>query len=79
MNEFRSVLLRLSQFEANLYHGIPHPCRSSTASWLKRLTRSRTSTRALFGTPVEVQIGGVQQREHARAGAYLRDALHSQS
>jgi ABC-type long-subunit fatty acid transport system fused permease/ATPase subunit len=32
VNEFRSVLVRLRQFEANLYNGVPHPSRTATSS-----------------------------------------------
>jgi ABC-type long-subunit fatty acid transport system fused permease/ATPase subunit len=49
INEFRSVLVRLRQFERNIYRGIPHPSRDS--SW--PLSRH---TRAIFGQPVDVEI-----------------------
>jgi peptide/bleomycin uptake transporter len=32
VNEFRSVLVRLREFEANLYRGVPHPRRTAVSS-----------------------------------------------
>jgi len=32
INEFRSVIVRLRQFEANLYNGVPHPSRTKAPS-----------------------------------------------
>jgi peptide/bleomycin uptake transporter len=57
VNEFRSVLVRLRQFEANLYKGVPHPC----------LTRTRVRQ---FGVLAEVALTEVESsaavdvREH---------------
>lgn len=55
VNEFRSVLLRLGQFERNLYFGVPHPHRRDAASWFKRVAKTKTNARALFGLPIEMQ------------------------
>lgn len=45
INEFRSVVLRLGQFEANIFHGTPHPSRNGTA------TRARSGTRVMRALP----------------------------
>jgi peptide/bleomycin uptake transporter len=50
INEFRSVLIRLRQYESNVYQNIPHPSRRG----LPRAFRSRT--RAVFGPPVDVEV-----------------------
>ena len=53
VNEFRSVLRRLCEFERNLYHGIPHPSRS-LRSLRSGSSPFSTSARALFGPPIDV-------------------------
>ena len=53
VNEFRSVLRRLRQYERNVYYGIPHPSRRSERGFFKRTVRSSTRARALFGPPEE--------------------------
>ena len=50
INEFRSVLVRLRQFERNVYRNIPHPSRRES-SW-----PMNTRTHAIFGPPVDVEI-----------------------
>lgn len=48
INEFRSVIVRLRQFELNIYNGVPHPTRTSTRSCLPN--------RSLPSEVVEVEI-----------------------
>lgn len=50
VNEFRSVLVRLRQFERNVYRNIPHPSRRDSSWPLGR------HTRAMFGRPIDVEI-----------------------
>lgn len=50
INEFRSVLVRLRQFERNIFLGVPHPSRQTTWTPILRTTRM-TNTR--FGSPTE--------------------------
>lgn len=50
INEFRSVLVRLRQFERNVYRNIPHPSRRESSWPLGR------HTRAIFGLPIDVEI-----------------------
>jgi peptide/bleomycin uptake transporter len=50
VNEFRSVLVRLRQFERNVYRNIPHPSRRDSSWPLGR------HTRAMFGPPMDVEI-----------------------
>ena len=50
VNEFCSVLVRLRQFERNIYNGIPHPSRRESSWPLGR------HTRAIFGLPIDVEI-----------------------
>jgi len=50
INEYRSVLVRLRQFERNVYRNIPHPSRRESSWPLGR------HTRAIFGLPIDVEI-----------------------
>lgn len=50
INEFRSVLVRLRQFEKNVFFGVPHPSRQTPWTPIMRTTRV-TDTR--FGAPAE--------------------------
>jgi peptide/bleomycin uptake transporter len=49
INEFRSVIVRLRQFELNIFCGIPHPTREST-------TRSCLPSRQVPAEVVDVQL-----------------------
>jgi peptide/bleomycin uptake transporter len=49
INEFRSVIVRLKQFELNIYCGIPHPTREST-------TRSCLPSRQVPAEVADVQL-----------------------
>ena len=56
INEFRSVLVRLRQFERNVFDNVPHPSRSDTrrrATWpIFRISTTRvSSTQTHFGEP----------------------------
>lgn len=50
INEFRSVLVRLGQFEKNIFFGVPHPSRQTP--WTPILRTART-TNTRFGSPTE--------------------------
>ena len=54
INEFRSVLVRLRQFESNVFQNVPHPNRSDTKRSAWPIFRSTSTTRmssARFGEP----------------------------
>ena len=51
INELRSVLVRLGQFELNLYHEHPHPSRRLSAWPLMRLRSTTRVSAAAFGVP----------------------------
>jgi peptide/bleomycin uptake transporter len=63
INEFRSVLLRLGQFEQNVFYNVPYPSRKRD-QWMgwKDMVRMRVSgTR--FGQPTEVVTPSTQLQE----------------
>jgi peptide/bleomycin uptake transporter len=72
INEFRSVLVRLRQFERNVFHNVPHPSRSDTHrqyAWpiFRSMYTTRVScSRTHFGEPT-IQL------EDASARAVLED------
>ena len=55
VNEFRSVLVRLSQYEQNVYHSLPHPnAHTSTSTTANLFARGRRATTAEFA-PAEIE------------------------
>jgi peptide/bleomycin uptake transporter len=57
VNEFRSVLVRLRQFERNVYRNIPHPSRRESSWPLGRHIRAiGRRPHAMFGPPMDVEI-----------------------
>jgi len=71
INEFRSVLVRLRQFERNVFHNVPHPSRSDTrrrSTWpiFSSMSATRVScSRTHFGEPA-IQLEDASTSNNSR-------------